>query len=94
MEVVSRATSVTPFRLKYWQHPLVFFFNAPEFIILELRCPNAESILFTMYRRPKGLLLNNFFNVLSRFSFAYKNIIIGCNLNCKLRGSGFEATSL
>ena len=51
------------------------FSNAPEYIILESKCPNANTMLFTtMYRRPKGLLFDDFFAVLSRFSFAYSNI--------------------
>ena len=47
-----------------------------------------------MYKRPKGILFNDFFNVLSRYSFAYKNIIIGGDLNCNLLSSGFEAAFL
>ena len=71
------------------------FSNAPEFNILELKCPNAETMLFTtMCRRPEGLLLNEFFVVLSRFSFAYSNIIIGSDLNCNVCSSNFVATLL
>ena len=71
------------------------FSNAPEYTILELKCPNAETMLFTtMYRRPKGLLFDEFFTVLSRFSFAYKNIIISGDLNCNLCSSNYEATLL
>ena len=71
------------------------FSNSPEFLILELSCPGAESLLFiSMYRRPETILFNDFFNVFSRYSFAYKNIIVGGDLNCNLPGSGFEAASL
>ena len=70
------------------------FSNSPEFIILELSCPGARSLLFiSMYKRPKAILFNDFFNVLSRYSFAYENIIIGGDLNCNLLSSGFEAAS-
>ena len=62
---------------------------------MEIGCPGADSLLFTtMYRRPKAILFNEFFNVLSRYAFAYKNIFIGGDLNCNLLGTGFEAASL
>ena len=71
------------------------FSNSPEYMILEIGCPGADSLLFTtLHRRPKAILFNEFFNVLSRYSFAYKNIIIGGDLNCSLLGTGFEAASL
>ena len=71
------------------------FSNAPEYIILELMCQNANAMLFTtMYRRPKGLFLGDFFAVLLRFSFAYSNIIISGDSNCNLCSSNFEATLL
>ena len=71
------------------------FSNSPEYMILEIGCPGADSLLFTtMYRRPKAILFNEFFNVLLRYSFAYKNIIIGGDLNGNLLGTGFEAASL
>ena len=68
------------------------FYNSPKYVILEDGCPGAESLLCTtMYRRPKAILFDDFFNVLSSYSFAYKNIIIGGHLNCNLLGAGFEA---
>ena len=71
------------------------FSNSPEYMILGIGCPGADVLLFTiMYRRPKAILFNEFFNVLSRYSFIYKNIIIGGHLNCNLLGTGFEAASL
>ena len=40
--------------------------NSPEYMILEISCPGADSLLFTtMYKRPKAILFNEFFNVLS-----------------------------
>ena len=57
------------------------FSNPSEYIILEVSCPGAESLLFTtLYRSPKAIRFNNF-DVFSRYSFAYKNIIIGGNSN-------------
>ena len=48
----------------------------------------------TMYKRPKGLLCDDFVVVLSRFSFAYSNIIISGDSNCNLCSSNFEASLL
>ena len=71
------------------------FSNSPEYMILETGCPGADSLLFTtMYRRPKAILFDEFFSVLSRYSFAYKNLIIGGDLNCNSPGTGFEAASI
>ena len=71
------------------------FPNSPEYMLLEIGCPGTDSLLCTtMYRRPKAIFFNEFFNVLSRYSFAYKNIILSGHLNCNLLGAGFEATSL
>ena len=34
-------------------------FNAPEYIMIEIRLPSDEAVLFvSVYRRPKGTLLN------------------------------------
>ena len=47
------------------------FSNIPEYLILELTSGNSETVFFTsIYKRPKGLLFNDFFNFLLRFSFA------------------------
>ena len=76
------------------------FSNAPEYLILELKCANSETSMYyvsmftSMYGRPKGLLFNDFFNVLPRFTFAYKNIILGGDLDCNLMHSNFAATLL
>ena len=64
-------------------------------MMLEVSCPWSESLLFvSVYRRPKAILFNDFFNVFWRYSLVYKNIIIGSDHNCNLLGSGFEAASL
>ena len=71
------------------------FSNFHEYMILEIGCPGTNSLLFTsMYRRPEAISFDEFFNVYSRYSFAYKNIIIGGDLNCNLLGASFEAASL
>ena len=83
------------FKVKLLASSPSVFSNSPEFLILELSCPGSQSLLFiSMYRRPKAILFNDFFNVFSRFSFAYRNIIFGGDLNCNLSGSGVEAASL
>ena len=71
------------------------FSNTPEVIILELKCPNAETMLFTtIYRRPEGFLIEDFFAVLPCFSFTYSDIIISGDLNCNLSSLNFEVTHL
>ena len=88
-------TSTSLSELGCWRRRRVSFSNSPEYMILEIGCPGAVSLLFTtMYRRPKAILFHEFFNVLSRYSFAYKNIIIGGDLNWSLLSTGFEAASL
>ena len=62
------------FRVKLLASSPSVFSNSPEFLILELSCPGAQSLLFiSMYRRPKAILFDNFFNVFLRYSFAYEN---------------------
>ncbi|XP_077258283.1 uncharacterized protein LOC143895191 [Temnothorax americanus] len=69
--------------------------SSPEYLILEIRLPNNESVLFaSVYRRPKGLLLHEFAEALTSVSHLYKNIIIGGDLNCNLLSTNFEASHL
>ena len=71
------------------------FSNSPELMMLEIGCPGAEFLIFTtVYTRSKAIFFKDFVDVLSRYSFAYKNIFIGGDLNCNLLAAGFEATSL
>ena len=71
------------FRVKLLASSPSVFSNSSEFFILELSCPGAQSLLFiSMYRRPKAILFNDFFNVFSRYSFAYKKIIITLIVIC------------
>ncbi|XP_046750069.1 uncharacterized protein LOC124413491 [Diprion similis] len=71
------------------------FSNSPEFLILDIHLSDSESILFSsIYRRPKGLLFNEYLNTLSRFSHAYPNIVIGGDLNCNLSTINHESSFL
>ena len=71
------------FKVKLLASSPSVFSNSPEFLILELSCPGSQSLLFiSMYRRPKAILFNDFFNVFSRYSFAYKKIIITLIVIC------------
>ena len=48
-----------------------------EYLILELITDNDHKFLVAVvYRRPKGRVLNTFFNQLRQFSHLYKNIVI------------------
>ncbi|XP_024892122.1 uncharacterized protein LOC112467653 [Temnothorax curvispinosus] len=69
--------------------------NAPEFLMIEIRLPCNETVLFaSVYRRPKGFLLHDFAQALTNVSHLYKNIIIGGDLNCNLLTNSFEANFL
>ena len=66
-----------------------------EYLIIDIRLPDGVSILFaSVYRRPKGHLLNKFVEKLSSVSHLYNNIIIGGDLNCDLLNNSFEANHL
>ncbi|XP_071637527.1 uncharacterized protein [Temnothorax longispinosus] len=70
-------------------------FNSPEYLIVEIRLPSDESVLFaSVYRRPKGILPHEFFDTLTSASHMYRNIIIGGDLNCNLLSTNFEANCL
>ena len=69
--------------------------NDPEYLIIDIRLPLNEPILFaSIYRRPKGNLLQDFVRSLTSVSHLYKNIIIGGDLNCNLLSNQYEATYL
>ncbi|XP_071576178.1 uncharacterized protein [Temnothorax nylanderi] len=69
--------------------------NDPEFLLVEIRLPSNEVVLFaSIYRRPKGALFNDFVESLTGVSHLYNNIIIGGDLNCNLLRDGFEANYL
>ncbi|XP_071572597.1 uncharacterized protein [Temnothorax nylanderi] len=63
--------------------------------MIEIRLPSDEAVLFvSVYRRPKGSLLNEFVESLTGVSHIYKNIIIGGDLNCNLLTDCYEANYL
>lgn len=71
------------------------FSNSPEYLLLEVRPPHCETVLFTsMYRRPKAKLFSDFSDSFSKFSCNFKNIIIIGDLNCNMLTNNFEAQSL
>lgn len=69
--------------------------NEPEFMIVKIILPNQDSILLaTLYRRPKGILLNKFINVFNIYYTGARNVIITGDLNCDLLSHTFEANYL
>lgn len=66
--------------------------NEPEYIIVKLTLPSNDSILLaSVYRRPKGILLNKFINDFCKYYPNENNVIIMGDLNCDLRSTNFEA---
>ncbi|XP_077264820.1 uncharacterized protein LOC143898898 [Temnothorax americanus] len=66
--------------------------NAPEYIIVDIRLPNDEAVLYaSVYRRPKGLLLHDFEDAITGVMHLYKNVIIGGDLYCNLLSNNYEA---
>ncbi|CAG5093112.1 Protein of unknown function [Cotesia congregata] len=59
--------------------------NDPEFMIIDIIPPTGSHILLSsIYRRPQGKLLDNFFVKFSKYYQLYKNILIMGDLNCDL----------
>lgn len=59
--------------------------ESPEFLLLELRTPCNELLLFSsIYRPPRAKFFNDFIEAFSQFSHAYKHIIISGDVNCTL----------
>lgn len=57
----------------------------PEYLILEIVYPNEGLLLFSsIYRRPKGHFLTEFFSVFNRYSPVYRNFILAGDLNCNI----------
>ena len=60
--------------------------------MIEVNSPNAELLLFiSIYRRPKGLLFDDFSAAYSKFSHMYENIIMAGDVNCSLQSENFES---
>ncbi|XP_068990040.1 uncharacterized protein [Neodiprion pinetum] len=70
------------------------FSNSPEFLILEIKSQCNKALFSTIYRRPKGALLEDFLTQFETFSHSYTNIIITGDLNCNLSSDNFEARYL
>lgn len=71
------------------------FSNALEYLIGEIRNSQNRAVLFAaVYKRPKGILFNDFAEILSGLSINYQNIIVTGDLNCDLLQSNFESNSL
>lgn len=71
------------------------FSNSPEYLILEIRSSESETLLFvSAYRRPKGRMFGDLVIALNQVLHLYKNIIIAGDLNCNLSTTGFYASYL
>ncbi|CAG5102804.1 Protein of unknown function [Cotesia congregata] len=69
--------------------------NQPEFLIVDVTLRNSCHLLLScIYRRLKGMLLTEFFNVHSKLAPNYKNIIIAGDLNCNLLENSYTANHL
>ena len=79
-------------KVKWLASSPAVYSNSPEFLILEVSSLTTESLLFaSVYRRPKGLLFEDFVATYTSLSHAYKNIIIVGDINCGLQSDHFES---
>lgn len=70
---------------KILENPQISHKNETEFLIVELKAANNELLLFaTVYRRPKGNVLNVFFATIQKYIYCYKHIFIAGDLNSDL----------
>lgn len=69
--------------------------NQPEFLISDITLTNGSHLLLScVYRRPKGLFLNDFFDIFGKLAPNYNNIIIAGDLNCNLLENSYTANHL
>lgn len=69
--------------------------NQPGFLIVDITLVSGSHLLLScIYRRPKGLFLNEFFDIYSRLSPNYNNIIIAGDFNCNLLEDSYTAIHL
>ena len=69
------------------------FTNSPKFLMLEIRSPNNDALLFmSLYRRTKGTLFDDFLEAYNSFSHVYENIIIAGDVNCGLHAVHYESS--
>ena len=79
-------------KVKWLASSPAVYSNSPEFLILEVSSLTTESLLFaSVYRRPKGLLFEDFVATYTSLSHAYKNISIAGDINCGLQSDHFES---
>ena len=58
--------------------------NSPECLISEISNPAEEKLLFaSVYRRPGSCMFEEFLRDFKSVSYAYQNIIIAGDPNCK-----------
>lgn len=71
------------------------FSNSPEYLLIEIICANSEKLLFaSIYRRPGGLMFDDFIEAFTNHSHAYQNIILAGDLNCDLSSINYHSTYL
>ncbi|CAG5100599.1 Protein of unknown function [Cotesia congregata] len=69
--------------------------NQPEFMIVDVTLTSGSHLLLScVYRRPKGLFLNEFFDIFSKLYPNFNNIIIAGDLNCNLLDDSYTANHL
>lgn len=72
--------------------------NPTEFLILDIlipRCSSPSSLIFVVvYRRPHGLVLNEFFNTIDNYMQSFKNIIIVGDFNVNLLATSYDSKHL
>lgn len=80
---------------KVLKAPQINSLNETEFIMLDIRNKSGTKLfLSAIYRRPKGFVLNDFFNDFQSLSPNYDHSIIVGDLNSHLDTSNFHGRSL
>lgn len=64
-------------------------------MVISVTYNNRDSILFALvYRRPKGMLFNNFNGEFCKYYPNFKNVIITGDFNCDLVSNSYESNYL
>lgn len=75
--------------------PQIMSLNETEYLLLEIKLPENDPLLFaSVYRRPDGQLLSEFFITIQRFIPNYSHLIISGDLNSSLSTDKYEAAHL
>lgn len=75
--------------------PQIATINETEYLLLELKVPNNDPLLFaSVYRRPKGFLLSQFFIDIQCYVQNYSCFIISGDLNRSINTSDYESSNL